>query len=93
MGYLVVFVIAAGVGVAVYAITLRNPPAMAAPIGPGSAPSAPGGSGYVPVAGWRPDWQSRLTGLLGLAIAVVVGAAALAFATYVGVSSVLKLFG
>ena len=90
MGYLIVFVIAAGVGVAVYAITLRNPPVPVAPARSGSAPGAAGGS-YVSVSGWQPDWQSRLTGLLGLTIAVVVGAAALAFATYLGVSALFKL--
>ncbi len=96
MGYLIVFVVAATVGVAVYVATLRAPvPTVAATARAGdrgSAASLAGGS-YVAVAGVRSDWQTRLTGLLGLLVAVVVGAAALATALYLSVSFLVRLFG
>lgn len=97
MGYLIVFLIAAGVGVAVYAITLHNDaggPAL--PSAEAAAPAAgtpPPGGEYVTVTGWRPDWQSRLTGLLGLLLAVVLGAAAIATLLYAGGSLLGRLLG
>lgn len=95
MGYLFVFLIAAGVGVAVYAVTLRDGARAGAGMEPGSvASSVPERQGAsVPVTAWGPDWQSRLTGLLGLAVAVIVGAAALALLTYSGFSMLFKLLG
>ena len=39
----------------------------------------------------KPDWQSRLTGFLGLVIAVVTGAVLLAFTLYTGVDWLVRL--
>ena len=39
----------------------------------------------------RTDWESRLTGALGLVIAVIAGAAVLAFSAYLSVSFLVKL--
>ncbi len=89
VGYLIVFVVAAGAGVAVYAMTLRDG---VQPIPGFSDPAGPSPEGtYVSVAGGKPDWQSRLTGLLGLTVAVVVGAVALAGVLYVSISAVVRL--
>ena len=94
VGYVIVFVVAAAVGVGVYAVTLREG---LQPI-PGFSdtdpltPAAPGGS-YVSVTGGRPDWQSRLTGLFGLMVAVVLGAAALAAILYASISAVIRILG
>lgn len=96
MGYLFVFLIAAGVGVAVYAITLRADTSAGAaeassPAGTSAASTPPGD--YVTVSGWRPDWQSRLTGLVGLLLAVLLGAAAIAIIVYAGGSFLARLLG
>jgi len=91
VGYLIVFAIASAVGVAVYAVTLREE---AQPL-PGLTDlqsQTPAGT-YVSVAGGKPDWQSRLTGLLGLFVAVIVGAAALAAVLYISFQSVFRLLG
>jgi hypothetical protein len=89
VGYLIVFVVAAGVGVAVYALTLRDATFTVA--GPGEpSRSAPDGT-YVSVSGGTPDWQSRLTGLVGLLVAVVIGAVALAAVLYLSISAVVRL--
>jgi hypothetical protein len=101
VGYLIVFVVAAAVGVAVYAITLREglQPAPAAPPGGGTGAGAsetaapPSDGTYVSVSGGTPDWQSRLTGLLGLVVAVVVGAVAMATIAYMAVSAIVRLVG
>lgn len=94
MGYLIVFLTAAGVGVAVYALTLREGlqpiPGFEEPDRPAERPAE---STYVSVVGDRPDWQSRLTGLLGLSVAVVLGAVALAAVLYVSVSTIARLVG
>jgi hypothetical protein len=93
VGYLIVFVIASIVGVAVYALTLREGLLPLPTAGePGAAASRPEGT-YVSVAGGRPDWQSRLTGLIGLVVAVVLGAVALAAVLYVSISSVVRILG
>jgi hypothetical protein len=98
VAYLLVFLIAAAAGVAVYALTVRAPaatPAAAAALevagltGEGS----PAEGTYVNVSGWRPDWQSRLTGLLGLTVAIVLGAAAIALVTYLGFSYLFRVLG
>ncbi|HEX6843618.1 MAG TPA: hypothetical protein VF235_00750 [Actinomycetota bacterium] len=95
MGYLLVFLIAAAVGVAVYALTVRGQlPTSATDRGTASGTTAtPPPGDYVPVTGWRPDWQSRLTGLLGLLLAVLLGAAAIALASYLGGRFVVRLLG
>ncbi len=42
----------------------------------------PGMGAYLPVTASRPSWQSRIGGLMGLVIAVIVAAAAAAFGIY-----------
>jgi hypothetical protein len=93
MGYLLVFLIAAAVGVAVYALTLRGQLPTSTGAGGSGTPAPPPPGDYVPVTGWRPDWQSRLTGLLGLLLAVVLGAAAIAIAAYAGGRFLVRMLG
>jgi len=101
VGYVIVFVVAVGVGVAVFFATLRG----VGPIGsfgfgetsPAAAagpPPDPGpGMSYVPVQESRHDWQARLTGVLGLLVAVAVAGIALAISLY-GIGVLIgKLFG
>ena len=95
MAYLLVIVVAAAVGAAAYLVTLRQG---AAPAG-AAAPRAsqplgipvPPGQTYVTASDIRPDWESRLTGALGLVIAVIAGASVLAFGAYLSVSFLVKL--
>jgi hypothetical protein len=92
MAYLMVVVVAAAAGAAVYLLTLRSG---AVPAGDGSSQPAPqppatGGS-YVPVVSAATDWESRVTSALGLVIAVIVGAVALAASTYVTFSVLARL--
>jgi hypothetical protein len=91
VGYLLVFLVAAGVGVAVYAITLRDG---LQPIpGFGEPDRPPTDTAYVSVTGGKPDWQSRLTGLFGLIVAVVLGAVALAAVLYIAIGTIVRLLG
>jgi hypothetical protein len=53
-----------------------TPAAVPTPVAP------PEGGAYIPVSDVRPSWQRRVVGLIGLLIAIVVGAAAAAFALY-----------
>jgi hypothetical protein len=97
MAYLIVVVVAAAVGAAAFRATLRQG---AGPTGthgdsreqPVGVP-VPGTSGqtYVPVTDIRASWESRLTGALGLVIAIIVGAVSLALGTYLGFSFLVKL--
>jgi hypothetical protein len=91
--YLIVLALASAVGVAVYAITLRAGEHPAALDVGGSAPaeSAPAGPPTYLGEDVRPDWQQRLTGLMGLLVAVVVGGVALAVALYVSVSTIVRV--
>ena len=94
MPYLIVLAIAAGIGIAVYHVSLRDEGTIGSLLGTdpedgtGSRTQGP----YVSVAPGRSDWQTRLTGLAGLIVAVIVGAALLAFTLYASVSSVVRLF-
>ncbi|HSL09922.1 MAG TPA: hypothetical protein VLA82_01225 [Actinomycetota bacterium] len=101
MGYLIVFVVAVAVGVAVFFATLRGVGPMgiagfgerapAASVGP---PPDPGpGMSYVPVQESRHDWQARLTGVLGLLVAVAVAGIALAISIYALGVLIGKVFG
>jgi hypothetical protein len=93
MGYAFVFLVAVGVGVAVYATTIRGERPIADGVfgsGDGPPEATPGGT-YVPVVAGRPDWQSRLTGFLGLVVAIVVSAIITATALYMGVSWLVHL--
>jgi hypothetical protein len=92
MPYLIVLAMATAAGVAVYALTLRS---ATHPTSLSTSVSDPGGTVETPQAGratyltgdGRPDWQMRLTGLLGLVVAVVVGGIALAAVLYLSVST------
>lgn len=86
MAYAFVFLVAVGVAVAVYLTTVRSGQPLTGGFGPEAAGAGGDGGTYVPVTAGRPDWQSRLTGFLGLVIAVVVGAIVVATGIYVGVS-------
>ena len=96
MAYVLVLVVAAAVGAEVYVFTLRQPPiappsgsAERDPVGGGVAD--PGLGSYVPVVAAATDWESRLTSALGLVIAVIVGAVALAASTYLAFAIVGRL--
>jgi hypothetical protein len=89
MGYAFVFLVAVAVGVGVYVTTVRGGRAITEGFGTDPGSADPGT--YVPVTPARPDWQSRLTGFLGLVIAVVVGAIVLAFTLYAGVEWLVEL--
>ncbi len=95
--YVLVVLLAAGVGAAVYLASLRAGSAGGdggfGPEAPTSPPVAPQGSAYVPVTTTRSDWQTRLTGFLGLLIMVAVGSVVLAVTLYVSVSLLVGLFG
>jgi hypothetical protein len=80
MGYVLVFALAAAVGVAVYLITARGGLGMLGSNGLGrGAVNEPGAA---VVGGSRADWQTRMTGLVGLAIAVILASVVLAAAVY-----------
>ena len=95
MPYLLVLLVAAAVGAAVYFVTMRADVdyegSDGAAFSGAGAPSP--GSGYVPVGAVRTDWQTRLTGLLGLLIMVIVGAVVLAGTVYIGFSVLFHLIG
>jgi hypothetical protein len=93
MAYAFVFLVAVSVGVGVYVTTLRgNRDVADGLVGPAGGPpqAGPGGT-YVPVVAGTPDWQSRLTGFLGLVISIVVGAVLMAATLYVGVSWLVRV--
>jgi hypothetical protein len=91
MAYLLVLVLAAAAGAAVYVVTLRHGPVPSDPAD-GREPSDAGspepgfGGSYVPVVASNTDWESRVTSALGLVIAVIMGAVALAASTYLAFS-------
>lgn len=92
MAYAFVFLVAVAVGVGVYVSTVRGARPVAEGFeATGDAPAAGPPGTYVPVVSSRPDWQSRLTGFLGLVIAVVAGAIVLAFTLYAGVEWLVRL--
>jgi hypothetical protein len=99
VAYAIVLFVAAAVGAAVYYLTIRRGVIplggfggeTASPRLPPMAPPEP--STYVSVMASKPDWQSRMTGILGLAVAVVVGAVALAGSIYLSASWLVRLIG
>ena len=102
LSYVLVLLIAGGVGWSVYWLTMRyaeaHQPEIPADVrewtettpspddgGFGQeseVPMFPPAGAYVPLTRSRPSWQSRLSGVLGLAIAVTVAAISAAFALY-----------
>lgn len=106
MGYVVVLVLAVGVGAAVYWISMRwgpgappdveewkgtEPVAGGAALEAGAVPVPPNGGSYIPVTPGRPSWQSRLGGVMGLVLAVSVAAIVLALALYEAGSLIARL--
>jgi hypothetical protein len=87
VSYLIVFFVAAIVGSGVYFLSIREDAVNADDGGfgedvvPGAGQSRP----YLPLSTTHQDWATRLTGLLGLLITVVVGAVALAVSVYLSV--------
>jgi drug/metabolite transporter (DMT)-like permease len=104
LGYIVVLMLAAAVGVGVYWVSMRliadapNPDVeewqgtgqVATEPSPG-IPLAPSGSSYIPVTPGHPSWQSRVGGIMGLAVAVGVASVTLALALYEAGSLVARL--
>jgi hypothetical protein len=98
VAYLLVFVVAFAVGAAVYVSTVRAGAGRPdGGFGEGAevagAASREQGGPYLPVAADGPDWQSRITGVLGLVISVVVAGVALAVSIYALGALIGKLFG
>jgi hypothetical protein len=94
MAYLLVLLVAAAVGAAAFRATLRQsaaPAAAARARPPVGVPVPASGHTFVSVTEVRETWESRLTGALGLVIAIVVGAVTLALGTYLGITFVVKL--
>lgn len=103
MAYMIVFLAALAAGGLTYWLTLRAPgtePADLTNDGDGFLPNpkptsnpivAAGESAYVPLASDRRSWQTRVVGLLGLAIAVTLAAALLAFSLYQGGAMIARL--
>lgn len=60
--------------------------------GGASARSLEAPEGYIPVSSGDPSWHARLGGVMGLVIAVAVGAIALAFSLWALGSLVARLF-
>jgi hypothetical protein len=92
VAYALVFLVALAVGAGVYVISLRRAPFNEGGFG-GETVAARPEPAFLPVASSRPDWQTRLTGVLGLLIAVTVGAVALTLALVAFGSLIARLFG
>jgi hypothetical protein len=88
VSYLIVFFIAAAVGTAVYFLSIREDTATADDGGfvDEVVPAPTGTHAFLPISTTHQDWATRLTGLIGLLITVVVGAVALAISVYLSVS-------
>jgi hypothetical protein len=97
VAYVIVLFAAAAVGGGVYYLTIRRgliplPGFETEAPAPPTSPTTPTGSSYVST-GAKPDWQSRMTGVLGLAVTVIVGAVALASSLYLSVSWIVRIVG
>lgn len=99
MAYVIVFAAALVTGALVFWLTLRAAHANADPNdGDGffpetlSGPTGPPEAGtYVPLGADRRSWQTRTVGLVGLLIAITLGAALLAFTLYQAGSAIAKM--
>ena len=102
MAYMIVLLAALAAGGLTYWLTLRSPgtePASLTNDGDGflpkpqptSRPVAAGDGAYVPLGSDRRSWQTRVVGLLGLAIAVTLAAALLAFSLYQSGAMIARL--
>jgi hypothetical protein len=98
VGYIVIVALSVAVGVVVYHLTAQMPvreegremwvgaaPAEQAP------PPPPSNFERLSISHDRLTWHDRLTGTLGLVVAVAFGAGALAFAIYLAGSTVIAL--
>jgi hypothetical protein len=93
VAYALVFLVALAVGAGVYVVSLRRAPFVEGGFGSEATAAPPPEPALLPVATNRPDWQTRLTGVLGLLIAVTVGAVALTLALVAFGSLIARLFG
>jgi len=99
MAYVIVIAAALVMGALVFWLTLRAgrasadandgdgffPEALAGPVG------SPEAGTYVPLGADRRSWQTRTVGVLGLLIAITLGAALLAFTLYQAGSAIAKM--
>ena len=89
MGYVLVLLVSLAVGAAVYVVTARN-----GSVAFGShRAGGDEGEAYVPVGTAQSDWQTRMTGVLGLLIVVVGGAIVAALGTYALVQALVHAVG
>jgi hypothetical protein len=89
VSYLIVFFIAAVVGTGVYVLSIREDATNDdedAGFVDEVVPSASGTRAFLPISTTHQDWATRVTGLLGLLVTVVLGAVALAVSVYLSVS-------
>jgi hypothetical protein len=98
VGYVVIVALSVAVGVVVYHLTARMPvreegPEMWVGAAPAEQAPAPPPSNFerLAISHDRLTWHDRLTGTLGLVVAVAFGAGALAFAIYLAGSTVIAL--
>lgn len=97
MAYVIVFSAALVTGALVFWLTLRAgrendgdgffPEALAGPVG------SPDAGTYVPLAADQRSWQTRTIGVLGLLIAITLGAALLAYSLYQAGAAIAKVIG
>jgi hypothetical protein len=89
MGYVLVLLVSLAVGAAVYVVSARN-----GSVAFGShRAGGDEGEAYVPVGTAESDWQTRMTGVLGLLIVVVGGAIVAALGTYALVEALVHAVG
>jgi hypothetical protein len=95
VSYLIVFFIAAVVGAAVYFLSIREDTANADDGGfvDEVVPTPRTSHAFLPISTTHQDWATRLTGLLGLLVTVVVGAVALAVSVYLSVGWIAHKIG
>jgi uncharacterized membrane protein YphA (DoxX/SURF4 family) len=100
MGYVLIVAISIGVGVLVYRLTagmttVEHDPAMWAGAAPEAEPQAPppppSNFERLSISHDRLTWHDRIIGSLGLAIAIAIGAATVAFAIYLAGTAVIAL--
>lgn len=101
MAYVIVFTAALVTGALVFWLTLRGGRVIAdandgdgffseSLTGPAGSPES---GTYVPLGVDRRSWQTRTLGVLGLLIAVTLGAALLAYTLYQAGSAIAKMIG
>jgi hypothetical protein len=100
VGYVLIIAISVGVGVGVYRLSANLPVlehdsetwvGAGAPPAEQAPPPPPTNFERLSITNARRTWHDRIIGSLGLVVAVVVAAAALAFAVYLAGSTVIGL--